>query len=420
MAGLVKHYQDTMKGIPQLTNNWGVMINLLDAVLVNGFNRVTIFGLTKTNTTSITATINLGSDHGFIDRQVVRIAGSTNGWDGDYKVLSADTSSITIECTAEHPSVISGAVTCFTAPLDFEIVYQTPAGSLESKRAYRSTDPESLGLILLVHDFCSPGAAVTGAKFAKVGVVSGMSDIDTITGSQMPYMGTEPNANWGWNGTYHGWAKWYFARPSADNAADTSNPTAGNRSFYISGDSEGFAVSLNSGLQWASYVFSEFYDTHLNAKNLVFTASGIVGRRTQAQALSRYFFNPIRIGTSYNLNYAADGGYKADWLFWYDENGLDAHSIGGYPILLNMCYLNSSGNSVWTINHHYNLKNDYYFPMILSDANGYFRGQMPFLRLNALDSQTNLTIDADQGKFFTHRVGIETKFTLTTHALEQK
>lgn len=420
MAGLVKHYQNSMKGIPQLTNNWGAMITLLDAVLITGFNHVPVLALSKSSATAITATINLGSGHGFIDRQVVRITGSTNGWDGDYKVLSADTNTITVECTAEHPFTLIGTATCFTAPLDFEIVHQTPTESTTPKRAYRSTDPESLGLILLVHDFCVSGASATGAKFAKVGVVSDMTDIDTITGAQMPYMDAEPNANWGWNGTHHGWAKWYYARPTADNAADTTSPAAGNRSFYISGDSEGFAVSVNSGLQWASYVFSEFYDTHLNAKNLVFTASGIVGRRTQAQALSRYFFNPIRIGTSYDLSYAADGGYRADWLFWYDENGLGAHSFGGYPMFLNTCYLNSSGYSAWTFTYHYNLKNDYYFPMILSDLSGYFRGQMPFLRLNALNSQTGLTIDIDQGKFFTHRVGGESKSTLTTHALEQK
>lgn len=170
MAGLVKHYQNTMQGIPQLTNNWGSMITLLDAVLITGFNHVPVISVIKSTPTAITATINLGSGHGFIDRQVVRITGSTNGWNGDYKVLSADGASITIECTAEHAGTILGTATCFTAPLDFEIVHQTPVGSLEPKRAYRSTDPESLGLILLVHDFCSAGAASAGAKFAKVAI----------------------------------------------------------------------------------------------------------------------------------------------------------------------------------------------------------------------------------------------------------
>ncbi|WP_168377661.1 hypothetical protein [Acinetobacter cumulans] len=420
MAGLVKHYQNTMKGIPQLTNNWGAMITLLDAVLVNGFNHVPILSLSKSNQTSITATINLGSGHGFIDRQVVRIAGSTNGWDGDYKVLSADSASITVECTAQHPSMISGAATCFTAPFDFEIVFQTPADSTEPKRAYRSTDPESLGLILLVHDFCVNGAAVTGSKFAKVGVVSGMIDIDTIVGNQMPFDQSSPNANWNWDGTNHGWAKWYYARTSTNNANDTSLPSTANRSFYLSGDNNGFAISINAGTAWASYVFSEFYDTALRANNLVFSASGLVGKRAQTQALSLYFMNPIRIGTTYDLNYAADGGYKTDWVFWFNRDGLDLYSKGGYPIVLNMCYLNSSGNSIWTYNFHYDLKNDYYFPMILNDSEGYIRGQMPFLRFNAAEISSGLTIDIDQGKFFTYRIGNFNKATLTTHALEQR
>src|SRR5690606_21983793 len=127
-----------------------------------------------------------------------------------------------------------------TAPLDFEIAYQTPAGSLEPKRAYRSTDPESLGLILLVHDFCVSGAATTGAKFAKVGVVSSMSDIDTISGNQMPYDPENPNLNWGWDGTHHGWAKWYY-RVATGNSSDAQAATNGISKFYIAGNSQGFA-----------------------------------------------------------------------------------------------------------------------------------------------------------------------------------
>lgn len=284
MAGLVKHYQNTMKGIPQLTNNWGAMINLLDAVLVNGFNHVTILGLTKANTNSITATINLGSDHGFIDRQVVRIAGSTNGWDGDYKVLSADSTSIIVECTAEHPMVISGIATCFTAPLDFEIVHQTPAESTTPKRAYRSTDPESLGLILLVHDFCATGAAATGAKFAKVGVVSSMSDIDTITGVQMPYSETNPQRNWTFSGGVHGWAKWYYRVQNVDTGARDSNaPLNSNAPFNLVGNKESFFIDCLIG-GTSGYSLSgiaEFYDPHLGAKNLALFAAGIISPRTE-------------------------------------------------------------------------------------------------------------------------------------------
>lgn len=307
MAGLVKHYQNTMKGIPQLTNNWGAMINLLDAVLVNGFNHVTILGLTKANTSSITATINLGSDHGFIDRQVVRIAGSTNGWDGDYKVLSADGASITVECTAEHAVTILGTATCFTAPLDFEIVHQTDPSSSEPKRAYRSTDPESLGLILLVHDFCVSGASVTGAKFAKVGIVSDMVDIETIVGNQMPYDPANQNANWGWDGTYHGWAKWYYRTATHSGSAwvgtaDSTAAAAGNSPFLIVGDGISFALNvyISNWESYSNYGMLQFTDERYNGKNLCLLAFGVHQQIPQTTALYAEARNALIIKNMYS------------------------------------------------------------------------------------------------------------------------
>ena len=42
----VKYYSNTMQGAPQLTNDWGCMTALLDAVLITGFNLKTIETLT--------------------------------------------------------------------------------------------------------------------------------------------------------------------------------------------------------------------------------------------------------------------------------------------------------------------------------------------------------------------------------------
>lgn len=322
MSGLVKHYQNTMQGIPQLSNAWGSMISLLDAVLVNGFNYIPVLSLSKATPTSITATINLGSNHGFIDRQVVRIAGSTNGWDGDYKVLSADINSIAIECTAEHPMVISGIATCFTAPLDFEIVHQTPAESTTPKRAYRSTDPESLGLILLVHDFCATGAAATGAKFAKVGVVSSMSDIDTITGNQIPYNPAEPNANWGWDGTNHGWSKWYY-RAASGNSSDAQVAPSGDSQFYFAGDSLDFAYIASIPNQEAAGGFFTINDARFGGKNALLIASNISVRLPQNTTLQLYARSPFS-NTSYpESNLAFGGGYVSGCLY-YGNTGVAA------------------------------------------------------------------------------------------------
>lgn len=391
MSGLVKHYQNTMKGIPQLSNNWGAMINLLDAVLVNGFNHIPILGLTKANAESITATINLGSGHGFIDRQVVRIAGSTNGWDGDYKVLSADGASITVECTTEHQSVILGTATCFTAPLDFEIVHQTPAGSLEPKRAYRSTDPESLGLILLVHDFCSPGAAVTGAKFAKVGVASGMSDIDTIVGSQMPFDPANQNANWGWDGTYHGWAKWYYATAngiySNTTVSDVSVPTLTSKGFFIVGSNQdGFvfnvnAVALQAGTGVsAAYGFLEFFDAKLNSKNLAMLCFGVGAKYAQnanLPVLGRGAIVPF--GTSSDTGTLNNGNLKG--FLWHGTEGTVQQTT-----MLKPPYLDVTTNTM--------ILSD----MLVLDSSGVGRGVLPFLRTTTKELNQS-SYDSEFGKY---------------------
>lgn len=373
MAGLVKHYQNTMQGIPQLTNNWGSMITLLDAVLITGFNHVPVISVNKSTPTAITATVNLGSSHGFIDRQVVRIAGSTNGWDGDYKVLSADTNTITVECTAEHPFTLNGTATCFTAPLDFEIVHQTPSGSSQPKRAYRSKDPESLGLILLVHDFCVSGAAATGAKFAKVGVVQSMSDIDTITGIQMPFDSTNPVANWGWDGTYQGWAKWYYAAANGVSSntvvRDVDVPALTNKGFVIVGSSkDGFVLNVNTvALQVSidvpvAYGFLEFFDSKLNSKNLVMLCFGVGARYAQDTYLSILARGAIvPFGTNTTTGTLGAGNLKG--FLWYGAEGAVQQTT-----LLKPPYLDVTTDTM--------ILSD----MLLLDSSGVGRGVLPFLR----------------------------------------
>lgn len=391
MAGLVKHYQNTMQGIPQLTNNWGSMITLLDAVLITGFNHVPVISVNKSTPTAITATVNLGSSHGFIDRQVVRIAGSTNGWDGDYKVLSDNGASITVECTAEHPSAISGTVTCFTAPLDFEIVHQTPSGSTEPKRAYRSTDPESLGLILLVHDFCSSGAAAAGAKFAKVGVVSSMRDIDTISGTQMPFDPTNPSANWGWDGVYHGWAKWYYATANGINSntfvSDVGVPTLTSKGFLIVGSNQdGFVFNVNAVALQASaevsaaYGFLEFFDAKLNSKNLAILCFGVGAKYAQnasSPILARGAIVPF--GTSGNTGTLNGGNLKG--LLWYSTEGIVQQTT-----MLKPPYLDVTTNTM--------ILSD----MLLLDSSGVGRGVLPFLRTTT-KALNQSSYDSEFGKY---------------------
>lgn len=389
MAGLVKHYQNTMKGIPRLTNNWGAMIALLDAVLVNGFNHVPVISVSKSTQTSITATIHLGSEHGFIDRQVVRIAGSTNGWDGDYKVLSADSASIAVECTAQHPSVISGAVTCFTAPADFEIVHQTPVESIEPKRAYRSTDPESLGLILLVHDFCVSGASATGAKFAKIGLVENMTDIDTIVGNQLP---EDPN-NWGWDGTYHGCAKWYYANPQYGNNYNKRNDTqaslAGNRTFDLVVDGKSMLLSVQN--QWCNALYGvfEFYDAEMRGANALLAATGLNFNPAQNQDV----YAAARGGLMTGFNNSAGPGGAASQaqagLLWYNNSALRQDQKISRAIALGFMTNNTAIDAAGS--------SGFLLQMPILDSSMVFRGSIPFARLQ-MGGGRNGTYFTDDGK----------------------
>lgn len=376
MSGLVKHYQNTMKGIPQLTNNWGAMITLLDAVLVTGFNYVSVVGLTKANATSITATINLGSNHGFIDRQVVRIAGSTNGWDGDYKVLSVDGASITIECTAQHPSVILGTVTCFTAPLDFEIVYQTPADSIEPKRAYRSTDPESLGLILLVHDFCVSGASATGAKFAKVGIVEGVDSNGNVIGNFMPFNSATTNENWGWDGTYHGRAKWYYAAPDYDQTYDqfndTVSPNASNRIFTIAGDGISFSLAITNHQVHYLYGVAEFFDYAIQGQNLMLAAASINTNVAQSQGVRAVSRCALNVGLGNEALYGSNQNQRA--MLWYNSAGLRIDTALTRAVVIGYMAISTSPTAITNSNTLYTQA-----PII--DSSNIFHGVMPFVRL---------------------------------------
>ncbi|MCJ0929016.1 hypothetical protein MTX11_13745 [Acinetobacter lwoffii] len=414
MAGLVKHYQNTMKGIPQLSNAWGSMINLLDAVLVNGFNHVPVISISKSTPTAITATIHLGSGHGFIDRQVVRITGSTNGWDGDYRVLSACTNTITIECTDSHSSALNGTATCFTAPLDFEIAHQTPTESTTPKRAYRSTDPESLGLILLVHDFCSPGAAAAGAKFAKVGVVSGMTDINNITGVQMPYNPAKPNSNWEWDGEYHGWAKWYYRTadhggPASSSNDDVSVSTIINSSFLVVGDGSGFSLDVtvsNTGL-FLTYGYLEFLDARNNTKNLALLAAGLQIKTKQRDSIVAHARSGIRLG---GHTVAAYGGLNLNAAIWFDATGSANYELAGQSI-----YLGQGNNKNASVSASSNV---FFVPFMLTVGDNYI-GYLPFIKSTA--NSSNVEGVSNIGKYVT-RYSMNEAILLIKHGytLEQR
>lgn len=244
MTNKVKWMHQGMTGAPVLTNNWGSLTALLDACLVNGFNLQSIITITRSEST---ATATLTSGHGFTVDQVVLITGCDQPqYNGEFTITAVSSTSVSfiISGTPISPATSTTSMSIKVAPLGFDIAF---TGT--NKRAYRSPNPLSNRHYLRVDDSLPSGYTTTWAKFARVTIAEGMSDIDTFVGGRAPYDPASPTKNEIPSGTsttqYAGWFKWYYARQSySESSGDNGN---WSRSWVLIGDDRGFFLSNSSG-----------------------------------------------------------------------------------------------------------------------------------------------------------------------------
>ena len=238
----IKFYVHTNTNAPQLTNNFGCMIDVLDACLVNGFGSQTVSTLTASGTT-VTATF--GSAHNFMQYQVIKIAGvNQTEFNGEHRILTVpDANTITFELAAV-PSVTTatGTITSSLPSLGWLKPF-----SGTGKAAYRSSNTLLASRpFLRVVDALDPAYTATYAKYAKVGIVEDMTDIDTMLGVQAPYDSANPNKNWLGTGSgtsaINGWAKWYYACNAENFINETQGASTGNRNWILVGSSDYFYI----------------------------------------------------------------------------------------------------------------------------------------------------------------------------------
>jgi hypothetical protein len=272
----IKYYVHTNTNAPQLTNNFGCMIDVLDACLVNGFGSQTVSTLTASGTT-VTATF--GSAHNFMQYQVIKIAGATQTeYNGEFRILTVpNANSITFQLAAV-PSVTTatGTISCSLPALGWLKPY-----SGTGKAAYRSSNTLLASRpYLRVIDALDAAYTSTYAKYAKVGIVEDMTGIDAMSGVQAPYDSANPDKNWVGTGSgttgINGWARWYYAASGTVSSGliNSQTPAAGNRQWLLVGNSDYFYIlptstvtSATVNTQHASaYGFGAFKSL-LNADN---------------------------------------------------------------------------------------------------------------------------------------------------------
>lgn len=225
-----------------MTNAWGVLVSMLDACLVNGFNTQTATSVTRSGST-VTMTFS-GGGHGFVQHQVILVAGAVESdYNGEHRVTAVTGTTVTFTITGTPSSPATGLITAKAAPLGFEKPF-----SGTDKAVYRSANLSSTRMYLRVDNSLDAGWGATYAKFGKVTISDAMSDVDTFTGSQAPYLVADPNRNHvltgSGTGAFNGWAKWYYAKGIGGNQADTTSPANGNRKWVLIGDDKGFYLSI--------------------------------------------------------------------------------------------------------------------------------------------------------------------------------
>ncbi|WP_180010449.1 hypothetical protein [Acinetobacter sp. YH16055] len=246
----IKYFTFENLNAPQLQNAYGSMIDVLDACLVNGISIGVVSSLTSVGTT-VTATFSTA--HKLLQYQVLKISGANQAeYNGEYRILTVpNATSVTFEL-GSTPSVTtaSGVITASLPPLGWEKPFSSVNAAGGGKAAYRSQNmllPSRP--FLRVVDELDPAYVATYAKYAKVGIVEDMSDIDTMLGVQAPFDLAVPDKNWvGTTGsaptnTFNGWSKWYYANISISGiTVDSIAAASGPRQWTLIGNGDWFYI----------------------------------------------------------------------------------------------------------------------------------------------------------------------------------
>lgn len=164
MTTTVKHFHSAMSGAPTLNGAAGSLIAVLDACLVDGFGLKTADSVVVSGGIA-TATFSTG--HSFGPDVIALVAGATPaGLNGEKRVLTTSTNTITFDATSIADGTATGTITIKLAPAGWEKPF-----SGTNLAAYRSTDLTGTRMFLRVDD--------TGTTTARVVGYESMSDVNT-------------------------------------------------------------------------------------------------------------------------------------------------------------------------------------------------------------------------------------------------
>lgn len=167
----IKIYRSTDAGAPSLTGQAGSMVTVLDAVLVNGYNTVSISSITRVGAT---ATVVCAAAHGLSTGDSALIAGAAEtDYNIDTVVTVVNTTTFTYTVANSPATPATGTITVKRAPAGFT---KTFAGM--NKAVYRTNDLTSNRMYLRCDD---TGGSTGGGGEARMYGYETMSSVDAGT-----------------------------------------------------------------------------------------------------------------------------------------------------------------------------------------------------------------------------------------------
>ena len=163
MSTTVKHFHSAMSGAPTLNGTAGSLIAVLDACLVDGFGLKTADSVVVSGGIA-TATFSTG--HSFEPDVIALVTGATPaGLNGEKRVLTTSTNTITFDATDIADGTATGTITIKLAPAGWAKPF-----SGTNLAAYRAIDPTGTRMFLRVAD---------GTTTARVVGYESMTDVNT-------------------------------------------------------------------------------------------------------------------------------------------------------------------------------------------------------------------------------------------------
>lgn len=229
----VKYFNSGLPGAPVLTGQVGSLVNVLDAVLVNGFNTKTISSITRSGSV---ATVTTSTAHGYTVGSTTPIVLAISGADqaeynGDFPVTitGASTFTYTVTGTPASPATTSSTLSSKVSPLGW-----TKSFSGTNVASYKMPVGSS-GLYLGVDDNQASGAQY----YARVRGFETMTAAGVAAASGTGPFPTDAQLS---GGQY--WQK-----------SNSQDATA--RVWRIVGDANGFWIWVNAGAGTVIYYFGD-------------------------------------------------------------------------------------------------------------------------------------------------------------------